>query len=114
MFATAMFSKLALAGAAAGLIASALLPSAASAQEVQHRFNDQQARINQGVRSGQLTRGEYYRDESRLRSDERERNRDLRRDGTGRLTPGQSQRLNAQLDRNSSRVYDTKHDGRAR
>jgi len=47
MFTTAIFSKLALAGATAGLLASALLPSAASAQEVQHRFHDQQARINQ-------------------------------------------------------------------
>ena len=100
------FSKFVLAASAAAVLATAL-PLTANAGEVQNRFNDQQHRINAGVADGQLTRGEYGRDESRLRNDERERNADLSRNG-GHLTAGERTRLNRQLNRNSNGIYFTK------
>lgn len=78
--------------------------------QVQGRFNDQQQRIDQGLASGQLTGREAARDESHLRYDERERNRDLRANG-GHLTPAEKVQLNRQLNHNSRRIYNTKHNG---
>ncbi len=77
--------------------------------EVQQRFNNQQRRINAGVASGQLTRGEAARDESHLRADESLRNRQLARNGGAPLTAGEKARDNRLLNHNSARVYDTKH-----
>ncbi|MDQ2909150.1 MAG: hypothetical protein M3R44_07360, partial [Candidatus Eremiobacteraeota bacterium] len=94
------------AGAAA--LAISMLPSVAQAGEVSNRFHRQQSRIDQGVRSGQLTQREYNSDETRLRSDERLRNRDLRRDD-GKLTSEQRENLNRRLNNNSRDVYFTKH-----
>lgn len=90
------------------LVGSALLP--ASAGEVQNRIDNQQARIHQGVRSGQLTAGERNRDERHLHSIARERNRDLRRNG-GYLTRGEQAHINRRLNANSRRIYRTKHNG---
>lgn len=78
--------------------------------EVQQRFNNQQRRIDQGLASGQLTGHEAAVDERHLRYDERERNRDLRANG-GHLTPGERGQLNRQLNHNSRRIYNTKHNG---
>jgi hypothetical protein len=108
MFGSNFLLKIVLTTSAVAVLATAALPLAASAGEVQNRFNAQQHRINRGVADGQLTRGEYGRDESHLRRDERERNADLRRDG-GHLTAGQRNRLNRQLNRNSNSIYFTKH-----
>ncbi len=69
----------------------------------------QQARIDQGLRSGQLTQREYDRDEFRLRRDEAARNRDLRRND-GRLTGSERARLNERLNNDSRGIYFTKHD----
>jgi hypothetical protein len=85
-----------------------IAPLAASAGEVGNRIHDQQGRIDQGVHSGQLTYGEYRSDERHLDAINAQRDRDLRRDD-GRLTSGQQARLNHELNRDSGRIYFTKH-----
>jgi hypothetical protein len=104
-----LFSKAILTAAGTAALALSLSPLAASAGEVNNRDHRQQARINQGVADGQLTRGEYFRDEARLDRVEAQRNRDLAKDG-GHLTRGQYVHLNRELNRNSRDIYFTKHD----
>lgn len=98
----------------AAMIACGALPLAAAAQpvgEVQQRFDNQQQRINNGVATGALTRGEAARDEGHLRADEALRNRQRIRDDGRSLTAGQKARDNHLLNHNSARIYDTKHNG---
>ncbi|MEJ0049414.1 MAG: hypothetical protein WDN04_27415 [Rhodospirillales bacterium] len=96
---------------AAALAALALSGTAAAqAGEVQQRLDNQQQRIDQGIASGQLTRGEAARDETHLAADQAARNRDLAEHG-GHLTRAEKVRLNQRLNHNSARVYDTKHNG---
>jgi hypothetical protein len=90
---------------------AALIPLAASAGEVQNRIHNENARINQGVRNGSLTAREYRDVDNRLDRIERERNRDLRRNG-GRFTRGQYAHLNREESRLSDRIYFDKHNGR--
>jgi hypothetical protein len=100
-----MFTKLVLTST---LLAVFVAPLAANAGEVQNRINDQRGRINQGVRNGSLTYGEYNRldrSENRIQA---ERNHDLRQNG-GHLTPGEHQSLNRQENRQSRRIYFDKH-----
>jgi len=86
----------------------ALIPLAASAGEVENRVHTEQARINQGVRNGSMTYGEYHRTEGRLDQIQAQRNRDLRAGG-GHLTAGQYAQLNREENGLSSRVYFDKH-----
>jgi hypothetical protein len=100
-----MFTKIVLTSA---LMASFVAPLAANAGEVQNRINHQNARINQGVRNGSLTFGEYNRldrSENRIQA---ERNRDLR-NNDGHLTPGEVHSLNRQENVQSRRIYFDKH-----
>ena len=89
-------------------VASSLSPVAASAGEVQNRLNNQQARLNQGVRSGQLTRREYNHLDRRDDSIQAQRNRDLR-NNDGHLTPAEYQHLNNRLNNTSDATYFDKH-----
>jgi hypothetical protein len=86
----------------------AVLPLAASAGEVDNRIHSEQARINQGVASGHLTRGEYARTETRLDRINASRRHDLRANG-GRLTAAQTRRLNARENHLSNAIYFDKH-----
>jgi uncharacterized protein involved in type VI secretion and phage assembly len=105
----AFVSKAILTVAGTAAIALTALPSVASAGEVNNRDHLQQARINQGVASGELTKREYNRDQFRLDRVENQRARDLRKDG-GHLTAAQYTHLNRELNRNSNDIYFTKHD----
>lgn len=93
---------------AAALLASCIAPLAASAGEVENRIHHEDARINQGVRNGSLTYGEYHRLDNRADRLQAERNRDLRRNG-GHLTPAEARRLNHQENNLSDRIYYDKH-----
>ncbi len=92
----------------AGVLAAATVPLAAQAGEVHNRIDRQQGRIAQGVRSGQLTRGEYNSVENHVDAINAQRRHDLRMNG-GHLTPGEKGRLNRELNRNSNRIYFDKH-----
>lgn len=94
---------------ATALFASFIAPLAASAGEVENRIHNQNARIDQGVRNGSLTYGEYHRVDSRLDHIQAERNRDLRRDD-GHLTRAQDRTLNRQENNLSGHIYFDKHD----
>ncbi len=74
----------------------------------QHR---EQQRINQGIRSGELTRNEARRLEaglSKIRRDERRARSD------GDLTPGERARLQRELSREGRAIHRQKHDGQDR
>jgi Ni/Co efflux regulator RcnB len=90
---------------------AAALPSVASAQDVGARQTNQQARIQQGVRSGELTGREtrhLERGEARLAY-----RKDMMRarDG-GRLTGHDRVALNRQENRLSRHIFRAKHNGR--
>lgn len=107
-FIKSIFGKVLIATLTTGVLAASSLPLAARAGEVSNRVGDQQARINQGVRSGELTRGEHARDEAHLAAINAQRRIDLARNG-GHLTGAEKARLNRELNRNSARIYNTKH-----
>jgi hypothetical protein len=107
MFTKALFGKVLIATLAGGILASSL-PLAASAGEVSNRVENQHDRIAAGVRNGQLTPREYVNDQAHLRAINAQRRRDLARNG-GHLTVRQQAQLNRELNRNSARIYRTKH-----
>jgi hypothetical protein len=85
----------------------------ATCQTIQNRKNDQQGRIAQGVRSGQLTRGETRNVESRERSVNREEHAMRRADG-GHLTGGDKAALTRRQNNISHSIYKDKHNGQVR
>ena len=85
-----------------------LIPLAASAQEVRGREANQQARIAQGIGSGQITAGGAMRLERREGAINATRRADLAANG-GRLTAGESRHLNQRENRLSNRIYIDKH-----
>jgi methyl-accepting chemotaxis protein len=70
------------------------------------RIQDQQQRINQGVRSGELTRREADVLQDNLDWIRRRFNQ-MKADGL--LTPREIERLDEMLDRNSAMIYNKKH-----
>ncbi len=100
--------KTLIAAAALGLAALTALPAAA---QVNAREYNQQRRIDQGVRSGELTPREaahVERQQDRINAHE---NRMRARNG-GYLRPGQRARLARQQNRASRHIYRAKHNGR--
>ncbi|HTR46586.1 MAG TPA: hypothetical protein VMM16_04270 [Verrucomicrobiae bacterium] len=81
--------------------------------EVGQRREDQQGRIAQGIRSGQLTAGETARLERQQRSIHRE-DASMRAADGGKLTAGDKAALNQRQNNASKNIYAKKHNGRAR
>ncbi len=81
------------------------------AAEVDARQANQEARIQQGVRSGELTPGEAARLERKEARIRREIRRDRAENG-GTLTPAQRAKINRQENRTSRQIYRAKHDAR--
>ena len=85
------------------------IPSPARAGGIKKRAENQQDRIAQGIKSGQLTAGEtthLERKESALNSEVR----DMRKVNGGTLTPKDRQVVNQQQNRLSRNIYAQKHD----
>jgi hypothetical protein len=101
-----MFTK---AIVATALLASMVAPLAASAGEVENRIHHENARIDQGVRNGSLTYGEYHRLDNAADRIQAQRNRDLRRND-GHLTQAEDRQLNREENNLSDRIYFQKHD----
>ena len=79
---------------------------------INQREYREQRRINQGVRSGELTRREASRLEAnmaRIRTDER-----FARMTGGGISPREHARLERELNRESRGIYRQKHDGQDR
>jgi len=97
-------------------LVAVIIPAAGLAQGrrngVNERQRNQQQRIRQGVRSGELTGVEaarIQRRESQIRLNEAR----ARRSG-GEFTPQERARIQGQLDRSSERIYQQKHDAQDR
>ena len=106
------------------LIASlALAPAAIFAQttptpgqhdyDINQRKTDQQDRIAQGVKSGQLTAGETSRLEHQESGINREE-RGMRAQDNGHLTAADRKTLHQQQNQESRRIYRDKHNGKVR
>lgn len=95
-----------------GVAVLALSTSLAFAQEsgrtAQNRKYEQQHRIAQGVRSGQLTGRETRHLESRERHINREE-RNMRASDNGHLTRTDRARIQRQQNRTSQAIYNKKH-----
>lgn len=92
---------------------SSATASIAGAGEIQERKENQQQRIGQGVKSGQLTAGEtanLERKEAGLNHEERA----MRRADGGRLTAGDRRVINHQQNKLSRNIYRDKHNARTR
>jgi len=71
------------------------------------RQHNQQERIRQGIRSGELTRREAVRleeQEAKIRANEKFANSD------GKISPAERARLEKELNRTSQNIYQQKHD----
>ena len=79
--------------------------------QVNARETNQQRRIANGVRSGQLTPGETRRLERGEQRLQRNEKRDMAKDG-GHLTKKDQAQLNREANRMSKRIYADKHNGR--
>ncbi len=86
--------------------------SPATRPTIRQRQMNQQRRIGQGVRSGQLTAGET----ARLERKETRLNREIRRDRVdgGGLMVKERTKINRQQNRLSRQIYRQKHDGQVR
>jgi len=79
--------------------------------EVGKRAENQQDRIAQGIKSGQLTAGEA----AHLEKNEAKINQEIRNDRAangGKLTPQERKQVNRQQNRESRQIYKDKHNGR--
>ena len=102
---------LALALAPVAMLAEA--PGQLVGQNVPNRQYEQQQRINQGERSGQLTGNEARNLEHGQRSISRQESRMRARHG-GRLTRHDRRKLNRRQNRQSRRIQQDKHNGYVR
>ena len=97
---------------AAALGVAALAGAAPVLAQVNARQAHQQARIELGVRSGELTGREanrLERQQARINNTEQR----MRAQNGGYLRPGQKARLEARQDRASANIYRKKHNLRA-
>ncbi len=80
----------------------------ADPDKIKDRKENQQDRIGQGVKSGQLTAGETANLENKEANINTE-TRDDRQANGGKLTNGEKQQINRQQNRVSNRIYQDKH-----
>lgn len=113
---TQSIGKVLISSVVAGAFALALsLPDVAAAQDrtphLNARQENQQDRIQQGVKSGQLTRGEAQRLETR---EGRLQANKLEDKARGPLTAKERSQLNRQANRDSRAIYRLKHNNKVR
>lgn len=80
---------------------------------IRHRKENQQARIRQGEKSRQLTRGEARHIEKKEHALNHEE-RDMRKMNNGKLTKKDRKTLNQQQNQLSKQIYKDKHNKRKR
>lgn len=80
---------------------------AQSMYDIDRRQDYQQSRIEQGVRDGQITRSEQHRLEQGERAIDRAQARAM---ADGHVSPGERQRLDRMVDRESRQIYQQSHD----
>jgi hypothetical protein len=100
-----------LAGAAGSLPVYAQSQQAADPDTIQQRKENQQDRIAQGVKSGQLTPRETANLENKEAAINQETRADRKANG-GKLTQGEKAQINRQQNRTSRQIYRDKHNNR--
>ena len=86
---------------------SAIASAQTRTPKINQREHNQQRRINQGIRSGELTRREARRldaQEGRIRADEAIAKSD------GKVTKAERRHIERELNRTSKHIYNQKHD----
>ncbi|WP_243364005.1 hypothetical protein [Fundidesulfovibrio terrae] len=86
---------------------AAFAKKGSTSYNIDQREADQELRIQQGVKSGQLTPKEASKLE---KGEARIQSREARMKSDGRLTPNERKQLNHQLDVESKKIYREKHD----
>ena len=109
-FVTAMLAST-LVIAPAAMIAQTTPTPGAHDYNINQRKVDQQDRIANGVKNGQLTAGQTARLEHQEAGINREE-RGMRAQDNGHLTKQDRQTIHAQQNQESRRIYRDKHDGR--
>jgi hypothetical protein len=105
----------ALAGAASGTTLLAQSPSSSSPSSapsdpsIAQRKENQQDRIAQGIKSGQLTAGETAKLENQQRGINKQVSADRKANG-GPLTAGEKKQINHEQNNASKNIYQKKHD----
>jgi hypothetical protein len=84
------------------------VPGHPRVNEVNNRLQNQQNRINNGLKNGTMTQGQADRDETRDANIARRESVDEAKDG-GHLTKRQDRNLNKSLNKNSGKIYKQKH-----
>lgn len=92
----------------AGLLVVALAAPAAMGQRVENRKDRQKARVEEGKKSGELTKAEAARIKARQR-DLNQQIREDRRDGGG-MTAAERAKIEKRQDNISESIYKQKHD----
>src|SRR5882724_6520458 len=90
---------------------SAIASAQTHTPKINQRERNQQRRINQGIKSGELNRPEARRleaQEGRIKADEKIDKAD------GKVTPAERRQLDRELNRTSRHIYNQKHDGQTR
>ena len=102
------FLSTALAMLALSVVAQSTSPAPVTGESIQDRKENQQDRIANGVKSGELTAGEtsnLEKKESSLNQEER----DMRKLDNGKLTNADKATLNQQQNKLSNQIYQDKH-----
>jgi hypothetical protein len=107
------FSTIAIGSASLFLIAAAVAQTAPPPGTAGQRKTNQQARIAQGVKSGELTAHETSNLEAREASVNREERR-MRAAGGGKLTAANRAALNNRQNKISNSIYKDKHNAAVR
>jgi hypothetical protein len=90
------------------MIVTGLAVTGFTAQEIKERKENQQDRIAQGVKSGQLTPGET----AKLETKEAKLNKEIRHDrkqNGGNLTNNEKKQVDRQQNKLSKQIYNDKH-----
>jgi len=90
------------------MIVTGLVATGLSAQEIKDRKENQQDRIAQGVKSGQLTAGETAKLETKEAGLNKEIRHERKQNG-GNLTNKEKKQINRQQNRLSKQIYNDKH-----
>ncbi len=104
-------TKWILKGLLASLVAGLMAQGLALAGEVKDREENQEDRIAQGIKSGELTAkeaGDLEKGEAKI---ERDREKAL---ADGKMTPKEKRKLNREENKESKKIYNKKHNHRTR
>ena len=80
------------------------IPGHPRVNEVDQRIDNQQQRIDNGVKDGQITPAQQTRDENHLNKVSNEMSADQAKNG-GHITKAEQNKMNNQLNKNSKRIH---------